>query len=301
MAKFDAARYHWDKLFQATAPQPQLPAEVTKRWWDSKKSLIAKLTKATGVGAALTRVETAFKSVAFQPYNPHPTKVDATTKQFVAFITSSPVTTFQSALRGLRALAEEQGAECRRSKVIPKGTADALDDIVDNADKLSVFVNQHSLAKSLETAIAVWQKEKGAQARQQAELNLKAAKDAVNNISQHIQTARTKLGGPTTQVTDQVRADVGEAVRTACRVMTQPLGNFLKAVKAGVQYDHFNEPQAQQLYNALSPVANAQESAHTVKDMDRNALKAHIRKAETWFGTYRGLVQNAQPKAAVTV
>ncbi|HEV3262318.1 MAG TPA: hypothetical protein VG013_36035, partial [Gemmataceae bacterium] len=252
MAKFNASQYHWDKVFQPTAPLPQLPAELTKRWWDSKKSLIAKLTKATGVGAALTRVETAFRGVTFQPYNPHVTKVDATTKEFLTFITSSPVTAFQTALRDLRDLAKDQAEECRRSKVIPKGTADALDDIVNNADQLSVVVNQHSLRGSLERAIAVWQRDQGEKVRRLAEGNLKAAKDAMANIPQHIQAARSKLG-PTTQITDQVRTDVGESVRKACRVMNQPLGNLVKAVKAGVQYDNLNATQAEQLYNALSP------------------------------------------------
>ncbi len=290
MAKYDPKKNHWDKIFLPKEPLPVLPEELTKAWWDKKKSLVAKLTKATGVGAALQKVESTFKVVKFQEFTPHVTKVKETTADFVKFMQSGEIKAFHTALKECRDVAKTQVEECKKNPLISKDTRTALEDIVDNADKLMVAVNANSLGGYLDKAIQLFEKNQKAKALAGATTSVKLAKEVIAKLPTKIGELR-KANSATAPLKPEAQAKLGSDIFTLSRDMTQGLLNLGKIAKAGGALPGFDAAKAETLGKSLVAYSNLQDNgAGLVKGKDAKAIATIIDSVDRWGKEYAAIV-----------
>ena len=100
----DYAGNGWATIFKMGGKGVTLPEEVTRKWWDKKKQLLAK-THATGVGAALDDLKKAFDKVEWFWLSARPSAMKADVENAKKFITSSAVTGLHNEFKAVRDLA----------------------------------------------------------------------------------------------------------------------------------------------------------------------------------------------------
>src|SRR5687767_9787973 len=147
---YDPKNHGWMTIFQLEN-KVMLPDQLTPKWWEKKKQVVAKMTKSTGMGEALTTLDGVFKKVTWEEYNPHPLAVKEKIEEVKKWITSAPVKKLHDELMSVRDLAKKQARDLKKNPLTKK-TAEVLEEIEEVADKLSVCINPGSLSSRVKEA-----------------------------------------------------------------------------------------------------------------------------------------------------
>jgi hypothetical protein len=260
----------------------KLPEQLTKKWWDKKKQAIAKMTKSTGVGEALAEVEDAFKKVAFPEFNPHITLVQEGVDEAKKFITSAPVKKLHDALKDAKNLAKEQAGSLKKNPLTKK-TAAVLEEIHEVADILMVSINPNSLSSRLKEALELFMKKQDEAAIKNAPSVVAAADSTRKNMPAKIKSLRDRCE----KFDDEKeRGYLFNEMFTLGRNMTQSLGNLLKASKAGVPFQNFDESEIKKLHDQLVPIGGAQSHSAFSSGLDQTKSSKLIDRFEAWGAEY---------------
>lgn len=138
--------------------QPQYPKELTDKWWQSHKGLVAKIATndGTGIGRKLTALQTAFSKINWQPLNydsfwpgTFGSRTDADIKQGLqqSAAVAKAVDPVYKMARDVENDAKKLMDEWSRSKVIPKASVVAVKTIMDQAKALSYAIAPGTIAE----------------------------------------------------------------------------------------------------------------------------------------------------------
>lgn len=124
-----------------------LPAVLTAADWNKKKGTIAKMAGETGIGAALTKLDAAWKRIAWDDLDPNKAsyklggKVTVQGLQTLLPAAKKAAPTVEPARKELvavRNLAESVAATWKKNPVIPSSSRKHLEDMAKQADQLFV-------------------------------------------------------------------------------------------------------------------------------------------------------------------
>jgi hypothetical protein len=282
---FNPSDYGWTDLFQAKKIMT-LPEQMTKKWWDKKKSTIAKMTHSTGVGESLSAVEVAFKKVEF--YHFAPRNMEEAPK-FVelakTFIKSAPVKDLQGTLKAASKLAGEQAKELKKNP-LTKSTSKVLEEIAEVGEHLMVLCSPQNLAESLKVAVQDWQKGQTSRDIRVAPDNVAGGKLAMKKIPGEIAKNKKLLEAMADDNDAQGRTNLAAALRKLCRDITNPLGNVIKAAKAGVGLKDFDQRAAEGLYKQMVVISNSENTEEFAKDLSKPKMGALTKKVEDWANEF---------------
>lgn len=274
-----------------------LPEQLTKKWWDKKKQVVAKMTKSTGMGEALAEVEDAFKKVVFAEFNPHITKVQEGVDEAKKFISSAPVKKLHDALKDAKNLAKEQAAGMKKNPLTKK-TAGVLEEIHEVADALMVSINPNSLSSRLKEALELFMKKQDEGAIKNAPTVVAVADSTRKNMSAKIKSLRDRCE----KFDDEKeRSYLFNEMFTLGRNMTQSLGNMLKAAKAGVPFQNFDAATIKKLHDQLVPIGGAQSHSAFSSGLDQAKSDKLIDRFEAWGAEYTKLTKDIALPDKVTV
>jgi hypothetical protein len=303
MPKIDPKNFGFTGIFFQHGDQVVLPEQLTKKWWDKKKQVVAKMTHATGVGAELEKLTTVFK--AFELTCPHlpgsPTTIEQSVKDCKAFMTSGKLKAFRDQLKVVRDLAKSEAIELKKS-ALTKKTGEVLDEMEDAADTLWISVGQNTLGTQLEKAMEAWAAEQKANAIKNVGPTLTAVKlvkakipAAIQEIKKHLASFKEDPEG-TVMVSNKptpIRGVLGNAIRALCRDCTQPLGNLMKSHKAGVRLDDFDAEKVQTLATAMSKISNT-KGTEFMEGVNATKADGLVKLVEGWTTKFIAEVGDAK-------
>ena len=228
------------------------PAEATNAYWQRKKSVmdkLAKTTKVTGLGAALTKAETEYKKINFdlldvgsapgKEDNPDhlntPQEIDAAKHKAEQQI----LTKVRPARQAMRLAAQQAETIAEnKDKTFTKTTASAA------AAVAKALREREKLLMNIKlTDFDEHKRQKAETARQVLQIFGKGVASAVEYGENFVRTVRET---PTPAVFNE---DIGKASRK----LTQMIGNVNKLKSQGAQLD---KEQPQHLYDQLEPWAD---------------------------------------------
>ena len=134
--------------------RPQYPDMLTKVYWDKKKSVLAKMAGATGIGEEMLKVKRLYDAVGWDkieigknlPKGNSFTKSAWALQRDQAFSEiGGSLTKFSQGLFALRKLCEETEKDFQKKKTIPKSDVKLVQDIAQTADQLGVSMNKNSM------------------------------------------------------------------------------------------------------------------------------------------------------------
>ena len=290
----DYASDGWATIFKMGGGGVKLPEELTKKWWDKKKQLLAK-THATGVGAALDDLKKDFDKVEWFWLSARPSAMKNDVENGKKFITSSAVTTLHNQLKTVRDLAKAEALVMKKNPLL-KSTTSALNEIAEAADVLFVSTNPGSLSGFLGSAIKDWDLQIKAKFLANAKPNLEASKKVVNKIPASINAIKKALTEYVAEKDEEAkkkgRTDVGDKVRDLCRDMTQPLGNLHKNFAAGTPFVDFDDGAIVKLANELKPIADSQSGSQVVDDLEPKEVAQLVVDVDLWSKRFTNLVKD---------
>lgn len=304
MADFKACG--WMTLFQMGGKGVSLPEELTPKWWDKKKGTAAKIKGGikggTGMGEALEKLQSVFKKIETDVIylSPAPTAVKLDIVNANKFIKSPKMKALHDELKTVRDLAKVQAKEMKES-ILTKKTGEVLDEIYKTADYLFVVTNEQSLHESLRTAVSLWKVEIGQKLTRLAEPQLNLAKKVIEKIPR-VQGDIEKLL-KTYEANPNKKGDIekkevgpreafGNAYRTLCRDMTQPLQNLTKMKKNGTQFDNYDEAGIKDLGEEMEDVSNSKALEFMDDVVDPVGARKMFEKLKGWCTTYTSLIED---------
>lgn len=263
----------WDRVFKNEGVAPLWPEELTKAFWD-KRGLIARKEK-TNLGKTLEKHEKYFKK------NPPPdlwgrnwSEVDNSVKQVQAW-TKNHGKTIYAGFKDIRDTAKAAEKTFGKSKVIPKSDTKRAKEIADAADKAMISWNKNSLGGYLDTVYT----ELRAQIRKdQVRLMsgiLKSTPLVPNGVEKRLKEARRQLKGWELLDEDQqesVRSDVGNAMQSAARNMTQSATNFIKCADMGIELVGYDETVLKKWNKKATKLGNNPGASSMASGADGPAL-----------------------------
>jgi hypothetical protein len=298
---FKPGDYGWDKIFHIGNQQVTLPEQLTKKWWDKKKSTIAKITHSTGVGEALSAVEAAFKKVEFQELNGRTAnELQISVEDRKSFIKSAPVKNLHDALKDAKNLATEQAKELKKNP-LTKSTSKVLEEIAEVSDYLMVACNPNSLVESLKGAIVAWQKAQTSRDIKLAPVTVAAGKKVVAKIPAELSKNKKLLEAMQDDNDAEGRQKLANALRDLCRDITQPLGNTLKVVKAGVSLKDFDQRAADGLYKQMVVISDSRSTEDFAKDLPKAKMTALEKKVADWANEFARMYASIEIVGTPTV
>jgi hypothetical protein len=282
---FNPSAYGWDKVFHLRNTVT-LPEQLTKKWWDKKKSTIAKMTSSTGVGEALAAVEAAFKKVLFEEVNGRtPNEVQKSVEARQAYIKSAPVKNLHDALKDAKNLANEKAKELKKNP-LTKSTSKVLEEIAEIGDYLMVACNPASLGECLKGAILAWKKEQTSRDIKLAPVTLAAGKKVIAKIPGELSKNKKLLDAMQDDNDGPGRLSLGNALRDLCRDITQPLGNMIKVAKAGVSLKDFDQRAAEGLYKQMVVISDSHSPEDFAKDFSKAKMGELTNKVDDWANQF---------------
>jgi hypothetical protein len=293
---FDAGKFGWTKIF-APGIDVKLPEQMTKKWWDKQKQTVAKMK-------ALDAVEKAFGKIIFKEFNPHVTLVKEGVEDAKKFLNSSDVKKLHDALKDAKNLAKEQAPQFKKNPLTKK-TASVLEEIEEVGDTLMVCVNPNSLSTRLKEELEAFMK--------------KQSQAAINNAADVVKFADTTRKNMKTKISElrehnKKFDEFDEKTKTylernylfgkfftLARNMTQSLGNMLKASKAGVAFEGYDEKEIEKLHKQLHPLGSAQSHGAFTSGLDQKKAEKLIDKFEGWGNEYISITKDVAMPAKVNV
>jgi hypothetical protein len=259
-----------------TFTQPALPVILTRKDWDKKKGVIAKMAGETGIGAQCDKVGNAYRLVKWDKFdlaerrrvvlknwrddsftrdNWNKLVKDAMTE------TTTTVAKLVTELYALRDLCNKTAETFKKSKTIPASSAQHVLAMGKAADALGVSLNKNTVGGVLKLMNEEFL----------AEVKLKFIDPMWPGIrkyaAEHAQLMTRLRRNP------DANALNGDG-RTGCRDLTTGLGNIAKVGDRGFGPKN---PQAQKLFDELSGWANSESgivshsagSAEVIKALDQ--------------------------------
>lgn len=234
------------------------PEILTRRDWDKKKGVFAKLAGPTGVGNECERVLALYKNVNWIKLNPLERRDQALGKwnqdSFSKQNWDKLVHEAEAEIKGnlaklsvecykLRDLCRKVATDFKNSKTIPASAAQHAAAMATEADHMGVALNVNSMGTVLQKMTQAFL----------ADVNTKFISmmktGARNAASKHQGTLAALQKNPTA-------AFFNTTSYSAARDLAQNLGNLHKAYEKGFMPQ---DARAQQLFVALTPYANAKQ------------------------------------------
>ncbi len=269
----------WYSLFKYKSPQVSLPEELTQKWWDKKKQLLAK-THATGVGAELKKLLELFTLVEFStlPSSPNGKEVEA--NKIKLFIKSAPVVNFAKQLKVVEELADKEAI--LMNKGVTKKTAGYLETIASTAKLVRQCVQTNSLDQSLFEALKDWDIQIGSKNKALGDDNFETiialakgpklgTREAMAKRLYEVfktnpqQPVDRSTGKPIPKGENMAANILGYELRQWARDMTTQLGNLRKAVEGGATYKNYDKKRIDELFKALSVIGDAKADIDVLK------------------------------------
>lgn len=258
-------------------PRPDYPKILTKKDWDKNKGVIAKMHGETGIGEKMLECVQAYADVDWDKLNLFAKRMDwktVTVKAWKGFVSDAAkemngkLNDLKEELFELRDLAKTVQADFKKSKTIPKSSAQHVGDIADEADKFGISINKNTVGTLLQAMDDEY---------------MQHCKDKFVDIFPAGLKKYIKVHENTI---DEVRDDPTlnnfevKACGKLCRDMTTGLGNIAKSHDKGFTVK--NGPAAQQLFDLLTPYANLK-----VKPKDVTEIPGHLDKIERMFAAVK--------------
>jgi hypothetical protein len=254
-------------------PRPDYPTILTKKDWDKKKGVIAKMHGETGIGDMMLACVGAFNDVDWDKLNLFKQRMDWKTVTVKAW--EAKVKDAASEMNGkldklvkklyeLRDLAKDVQAKFKKSKTIPKASADHVGDIATEADQLGVSLNKNSVGTLIQKMDEEYLEHCKTNFVDIFPAGLK------KYIQVHANTIEEVRKSPTLNNFET------KACGKLCRDMTTGLGNIAKSHDKGFKVK--NGPAAQQLFDLMTPYANLK-----VKPKSEEEVPGHLDKIEKMF------------------
>lgn len=250
--------------------RPEYPASLTKATWDKKKSILAKIGGATGIGDELTKLKRLYDAVDWDkieigkhlPKGNDFNKKDWEGQRDDALKeVAGNLTKFSQALYGARDLCLQTKKDFEKAKTIPKSDAKLVQDMADTADHLGVSLNKNTMNPIIHDR---WQDFQNAYDNMVASLqkNIKGA------VAKAVPKIKEMQSAPNAKTFNSV-------ITTAARDITQSIGNVPRFIKAGYQLG-VDANTAAQLFKEMTPWAN--KTPYFDDDVDDEVVKTEIAK-----------------------
>lgn len=130
--------------------QPPIPKSLTKAEWDKNKGVFAKIAGETGVGAAMTDVDNAYKAVAWAKFDAMQALPGAKLVSVVeagekdATAETGKVNTLRDSVKALRDLTAKTEATFKKSKTIPASPTKYVGKVSSDADAFWITLKLNS-------------------------------------------------------------------------------------------------------------------------------------------------------------
>ncbi|MCE9657917.1 MAG: hypothetical protein K8R60_05115 [Burkholderiales bacterium] len=206
--------------------RPDYPSVLTKTNWDKNKGLAAKMAGATGVGEALSKLESAYKAVDWKKFEiaankPNPfslPKLEAMKKAAIAEMNGNAAK-LRAAAFAARDAAKKAGGELKKNP-LTKGAGGLCDQIEKAADFLGVGANSNSIGGYIQKDVD--------EAKSSFDFTVKSIKTNIPARVSALKNAIKAAGNPTTP-----KLWKAAAMMTKCRDLNQLIGNVPKLTEMG--------------------------------------------------------------------
>jgi hypothetical protein len=264
-----------------TFTQPALPVLLTRKEWDKKKGVIAKMAGQTGIGAQCDKVATAYRAVKWDRFdlegrrrvvlknwrddtftrdNWNKLLKDAMTE------TTTTVAKLVTELYALRDLCNKTAETFKKSKTIPASSAQYVVTMAKAADGLGVSLNKNTVGGVLKLMNEEFL----------AEVKMKFIDPMWPGIRKYA-SQHAKLMAQLRRNPDAVALN-GDG-RTGCRDLATGLGNIAKLGDRGFGP---KDAEAQKLFDELSVWGNT-ESGIVSNSAGQAEVLAELDKIEPVF------------------
>lgn len=249
--------------------RPELPALLTKAHWDKKKGTIAKMAGSTGMGAALAKVEKAYKGVNWDTLEmtlnkPKPFHLKAWDK-----MQADAVKEMKGGLAKLRAecfaardVAKQTEAEFKKKKTIPKSSVQLCADIAQAADFMGVGANANSMGTRIEKMYAFGRKATDFTADG-------ILKKAPAKVAVALKSLEVVKRNPTHATWKS------EVMMTRARDVNQYIGNVGKLIDMGYPFK-LNRANCDKVFKAIQLYAS--KDVPFAEDADAKEVLGHVAK-----------------------
>ena len=205
---------------------PAYPAVLTKTNWDKNKGVVAKMAGATGVGDALSKLETAYKAVDWKKFQiaankPNPfslPKLEAMKKAAIAEMTGNAAK-LRVAAFAARDAANKAAGDLKKNP-LTKNAGVICDQIEKAADFMGVGANSNSLGGYIQKDVD--------EAKASFDFTVKSIKTNIPTRVAALKTAIKAAGNPTNP-----KLWKAAAMMTKCRDLNQLIGNVPKLTEMG--------------------------------------------------------------------
>jgi hypothetical protein len=205
---------------------PAYPAVLTKANWDKNKGVVAKMAGATGVGDALSKLETAYKAVDWKKFQiaankPNPfslPKLEAMKKAAIAEMTGNAAK-LRVAAFAARDAAKKAAGDLKKNP-LTKNAGVICDQIEKAADFMGVGANSNSLGGYIQKDVD--------EAKASFDFTVKSIKTNIPTRVAALKTAIKAAGNPTNP-----KLWKAAAMMTKCRDLNQLIGNVPKLTEMG--------------------------------------------------------------------
>jgi hypothetical protein len=303
MPTYDPSKNGWTTFFLTSGIQVTLPEQLTKKWWDKKKQLLAK-TRATGIGEMLDELPGLINACDWTRFPGSPTAVEGAIENMTNFVKSSQLKALRAKLKEIKETAKTEATHYRKS-VTTKKTAEVLDEIETIADQLFVCTNPASLGEMYKLALADYNKVQLEKAKKGAGPTLNAVKLVIKKFpaaQQEVRRILEKVKENPDQmiphgekkVPTAARSAWGERLRALCRDMTQPLGNLMKAYEAEVALSDYDDGEVTNLYKEISKISNTKSHAEFADKLNGTQAEGLTKKVEGWCTRFDELLSDVE-------
>jgi hypothetical protein len=250
--------------------RPPYPENLTKTHWDKKKSILAKIGGATGIGDELLKVKQLYDDVDWDkieigkhlPKGNDFTKKDWERQRDEALKeVAGSLAKFSQELYRLRDLCLKTKKDFEKAKTIPKSDVKLVEGMAETADHLGVSLNKNTMNPIIYDR---WQDFQTAYDNMVASLqkNIKGA------VAKAIPKIKEMQSEPTAKKFNSV-------ITSAARDITQSIGNVPRFIKAGYQLG-VDGNAAAQLFREMTDWAN--KTPYFDNDVDEETVKDQIGK-----------------------
>jgi len=301
MSTIDITPLGWGKLYRQDNVQVCLPQELTKKWWDKQKQVIAKGTE-TGVGEELDKLKKLFDVLLWPNIGrgSHPEVLKVQIKECTQHANSAEIKKFREQLDEVHKVAKKWALTWKKNPLLKK-TVSALEDIRDVSDQIKVACLGSSLGTALDQALKAAVEGASQKTEQLIDGNLvDLAKKFVQDLPGLLKDMETRLGGYQESPTGKVKSKSGEvstrnwlaeSVSNVCRRATTLLGNLCKADEGKVV--GFNKTSGEKL-NEMISVISGDKDFKFAANWDPKTVGAEVKKVATWMQAVKTLVQKIE-------
>lgn len=266
---------NWDVVHKANEGLPSYPDELTDGFWKKKRSLLSK-TVDTGLGKVLRSAEADFKKLEFiQVGGRNWGEVEESCKRVLASTKVNGKKANQI-FKDVRDAAKKAADTLTKKKF--KKDAKLATQLATWADIGIVTFNSNSLTGRIAESRDELRKKIYDGQKKKMDGVVKLAQGVSAKVTKVVSDQRKRIG-PAFQIADEKAqkselSDIGDKLRTACRDMSQPAVNFMKAHDMGIEMDArtFDLAKVKRFKEDISPLSDSQSQAALIRGRDEQAM-----------------------------